>query len=61
MSLVNHAFAECEVRVGQVGQSFQQNLSGHRSLEKGRVKLISGREKNLLGNQTEEGHNSEGG
>lgn len=38
--LVNHALAESEVGVRQVGQSLQENLGGHLSLEVGWVKLV---------------------
>ena len=37
---VDETFAESEVIVWEVGQSFQQNLSSHRALEIIRVELI---------------------
>lgn len=38
--MVDHTLAESEVCVWQVGQSLQQNLGGHRSLEVGWVELV---------------------
>ncbi len=40
VGLVDHALAESEVGVWQVGQSLQQNLGGHLSLEVGWVELV---------------------
>lgn len=40
VSLVDHALAQSEVGVRQVGQSLQQNLWRHLSLEVGRVELV---------------------
>lgn len=40
VSLVNHALAESEVGVWEVGQRLQQNLRGHLSLEVRRVELV---------------------
>lgn len=41
--LVNHALAESEVGVRQIGQSLQQDLRGHSSLEVGWVELVTAR------------------
>lgn len=38
--LLDHALAQREVGVGQVGQSLQQDLRGHVGLEVRRVKLV---------------------
>lgn len=40
MSLVNHALAQSEIGVRQVGQRLQQDLRGHSSLEVRRVELV---------------------
>lgn len=40
MSLVDHALAEGEISVRQVGQSLQQDLGGHSSLEVCWVELV---------------------
>lgn len=42
--LVDHALAQSEVGVWQVGQSLQQNLGGHVSLEVGGIKLVPAEE-----------------
>lgn len=40
MSLVDHALAKGEISVRQVGQSLQQDLGGHSSLEVCWVELV---------------------
>lgn len=40
MCLVDHALAESEVCVRQVGERLEQNLRGHRSLEVSWVELV---------------------
>ena len=44
MCLVDHALAQSEVGVWQVGQRLQQNLGRHRHLEVGGVKLVPAQE-----------------
>lgn len=40
MSLVNHALAQSEIGVRQVGQRLQHDLRGHSRLEVRRVELV---------------------
>ena len=40
MGLVDHALAQREVGVGQVGEGLQQDLGGDRGLEEGWVDLV---------------------
>lgn len=40
MGLVDHALAQREVGVGQVGEGLQQDLGGDRGLEEGWVELV---------------------
>ena len=40
VGLVDHALAQREVGVGQVGEGLQQDLGGDRGLEEGRVELV---------------------
>lgn len=45
MCLINHALAQCEVRVGQVGEGLQQDLGSDCGLKEGWVELVPGKGK----------------